>query len=247
MKEKKIRPFLNGIAAMAVIAALSGVQSAHALEEVSITVDGNTQSFTAPNGQLASGSVTNFHGVTITATSLSNSPNTGGTSVFVLGSTIQVKDVDGLNHTVVISVGDTNFAAPTTPPALSALSSISGTVVIGGTSSSTISLQSYINQDNSQNGTTGVTTGLQNTLTQGGLNAAGTYVLANGTATVGSLSTGYSMTSVTDISLKAGANFNVSTQVSLTSVPEPSTMAIAGLGALGMIGYGLRRRKALGA
>ncbi len=29
--------------------------------------------------------------------------------------------------------------------------------------------------------------------------------------------------------------------------PEPSTFAIAGLGALGMIGYGLRRRKALGA
>jgi len=34
---------------------------------------------------------------------------------------------------------------------------------------------------------------------------------------------------------------------SATIVPEPSTMAIAGLGALGMIGYGLRRRKALGA
>jgi len=32
-----------------------------------------------------------------------------------------------------------------------------------------------------------------------------------------------------------------------TVVPEPSTMAIAGLGALGLIGYGLRRRKALGA
>jgi len=30
----------------------------------------------------------------------------------------------------------------------------------------------------------------------------------------------------------------------ITSVPEPSTLAIAGLGALGMIGYGLRRRKA---
>ncbi|MGC8641282.1 MAG: PEP-CTERM sorting domain-containing protein [Isosphaeraceae bacterium] len=29
-----------------------------------------------------------------------------------------------------------------------------------------------------------------------------------------------------------------------TSVPEPSTMAIAGLGALGLIGYGLRRRRA---
>jgi hypothetical protein len=34
---------------------------------------------------------------------------------------------------------------------------------------------------------------------------------------------------------------------SIQSVPEPSTLAIAGIGALGMIGYGLRRRKALGA
>jgi hypothetical protein len=35
--------------------------------------------------------------------------------------------------------------------------------------------------------------------------------------------------------------------IPVTSVPEPTTLAIAGLGALGMIGYGLRRRKALGA
>jgi len=33
----------------------------------------------------------------------------------------------------------------------------------------------------------------------------------------------------------------------VTTIPEPSSLAIAGLGALGMIGYGLRRRKALGA
>jgi len=31
------------------------------------------------------------------------------------------------------------------------------------------------------------------------------------------------------------------------AVPEPSTLVLAGLGGLGMIGYGLRRRKALGA
>jgi len=35
--------------------------------------------------------------------------------------------------------------------------------------------------------------------------------------------------------------------VRTTPVPEPSTMAFVGLGALGMIGYGLRRRKASGA
>lgn len=33
----------------------------------------------------------------------------------------------------------------------------------------------------------------------------------------------------------------------ITASPEPSTMALAGLGTLGLIGYGLRRRKAMGA
>lgn len=38
-----------------------------------------------------------------------------------------------------------------------------------------------------------------------------------------------------------------SADLSNTVVPEPSGLAIAGLGALGMIGYGLRRRRAQGA
>ncbi len=40
---------------------------------------------------------------------------------------------------------------------------------------------------------------------------------------------------------------DVNTTAATIGVPEPSSMAIAGIGALGMIGYGLRRRKALGA
>jgi len=38
---------------------------------------------------------------------------------------------------------------------------------------------------------------------------------------------------------------DVTQRFSQTAVPEPSAMALAGLGALGFIGYGLRRRKAL--
>ncbi len=50
------------------------------------------------------------------------------------------------------------------------------------------------------------------------------------------------------LTLTAGDSvINVNGTTGVTAVPEPSSMAIAGLGALGMIGYGLRRRKALGA
>jgi len=35
--------------------------------------------------------------------------------------------------------------------------------------------------------------------------------------------------------------------VTITAIPEPSSMALAGLGAMGLVGYGLRRRKVLGA
>jgi hypothetical protein len=51
------------------------------------------------------------------------------------------------------------------------------------------------------------------------------------------------------VTLGAGdsATLTINTSVVPTATPEPSTMAIAGLSALGMIGYGLRRRKTMGA
>lgn len=43
--------------------------------------------------------------------------------------------------------------------------------------------------------------------------------------------------------LAAGGTFIISKDKHIQGVPEPSTLAIAGLGALGLIGYGIRRRK----
>ena len=55
-----------------------------------------------------------------------------------------------------------------------------------------------------------------------------------------------------DLSIAQGSDrdFNdlvIQINSGLAPAPEPSTMAIAALGALGMIGYGLRRRKSKGA
>ena len=59
-----------------------------------------------------------------------------------------------------------------------------------------------------------------------------------------SLPVPYSITENIDITFAPSGGLNYSSLTSLAiGVPEPSTFAIAGLGALGMIGYGLRRRK----
>jgi hypothetical protein len=42
-------------------------------------------------------------------------------------------------------------------------------------------------------------------------------------------------------------SINVSSGDVITSIPEPSSLAIAGLGGVGLIGYGLRRRRPVGA
>jgi len=74
--------------------------------------------------------------------------------------------------------------------------------------------------------------------------AVGSFTVASGAA-------GFSLTQTLAITLGTGdsASFTVTTNAAptISSVPEPSSLAIAGLGGLGMIGFGLRRRKALGA
>jgi hypothetical protein len=70
------------------------------------------------------------------------------------------------------------------------------------------------------------------------LSNSGTYSLSQ-TVTLSGINVG-----------ATGFNFGGTSAVSpapLNSVPEPSSLAIAGIGALCLAGYGLRRRKALGA
>jgi hypothetical protein len=53
----------------------------------------------------------------------------------------------------------------------------------------------------------------------------------------------FSFTQELDITLKAGDQANLTIITAAIPTPEPSSMALAGLGALGLIGYGIRRRR----
>jgi len=252
MRDRTIRPFLKAIAAMAVIAALSGVQSAQAAgdQELRITVDGFTTTFSAANGGSAGGTIANFHGVAISAgiSDFLTYPGTAGQAELET-QTVTLADVNGATHQVTISSSDTNWTKPTTPPSLTATSTLGGTSTTAGASG--LTEQSYVDPNNGQNSTPATyTTGLQSTYTSAGnVGSGGTtsFALATGTTPITTLGSGFSMTTVAAVTLTGSANVNWVSTLELAPVPEPSSMAIAGLGALGMIGYGLRRRKAGGA
>jgi hypothetical protein len=73
---------------------------------------------------------------------------------------------------------------------------------------------------------------------------------AAGSAPHGALSFPYSMTQAVIITFPpSSSTLTVSFDFHIhnAAAPEPSSMALAGLGALGLIAYGLRRRKAMGA
>jgi len=84
-----------------------------------------------------------------------------------------------------------------------------------------------------------------------GFNFIGTPITAGGSSAVlliATDATAYNRLGVLSvIDGTTSSNLTFQPAISVQSVPEPSTMALAGLGAMGLVGYGLRRRKAVGA
>jgi hypothetical protein len=234
------------MSAFAMLAVLSVGTPAYALDqEIQVTIDGSEHTFSAANGAVNTGGTFSNDGVTITVSSTSNSPGTQPLSD-LLGSTLSLSSTGG-THNVTISTGDTNFTLPHTPPNILVDSHLGGTV-LAANSGATLSFQSYVDPANGQNSTAGGL-GTQTTYASGNINAKGSFALTDKTATLTSLTTTFSLTSVATLHFTGATTLNYTTSLGLTQVapvPEPSTMAIAGLGGLGLVGYGLRRRKALG-
>jgi len=141
--------------------------------------------------------------------------------------------------TVKILVSENGLTAPIGTGTIK--NSITGSFLFG---SGTFSLVSYGDNTNSNSSTTPVGTATPAVTTFGGSSSVAFTATGTGSPPA------YALYQVLTFTFAAGggtASASTDSTTSFAAVPEPSSMAIAGLGALGMIGYGLRRRKALGA
>jgi len=192
-----------------------------------------------------------FGGFSVSA--LATSSNTPGTPTFanLTGSTVSIINNNAGTATLYITLGDTGYTGPIAPPGPVNVTSNVGATVFRGSGANLLTFNSYVNDGPSggQNATSGSTTASAQSLNIKTLGAPST----SDSFSLSSLTSGYSVTERYQITLGAGSSINFSSSTILSNdnttavVPEPSGLAVAGIGALGLIGYGLRRRKALGA
>jgi hypothetical protein len=170
-------------------------------------------------------------------TLLGGSTKNTATKSDVLSSTTEIVNSDpNSSHTLTIYISQTNYTLPSGSP-LVVESGLSGTVNGGSVGLPNI-FQAYADKNNTLLGMSDYTNGPQSATLHG-------TTFDTGSASGAFTRTGdYSLTSVSTFVLSVGGDINYSNHINVTPTPEPSTMALAGLGALGFVVYGLRRRKA---
>jgi hypothetical protein len=255
--------FLRTLAAFAVVAVLGlASPSAHA----SITLSYGASD--TGTGQTTSGSGTNslsvgpaqFGNFSVSLQTSTNDPSGGATSnpgySNIKTTTIAVRNTGSSTDTLTVIVSGQNFTAG---PNDVVGFSISGTTSGAFSGADQTSGQSFYSTSNTAYGgsplSPGTGTKIDGTITSTGITSngvGGTYQFpnnGNSTTTTFTNSGLFSLTQLLTLTLGAsdGAQITITTQANGSApaaVPEPSTMAIAALGTLGFVGYGLRRRKA---
>lgn len=151
---------------------------------------------------------------------------------------VDISNVDpNASHSIVINIVSTGFTQPVTPPAITLLSHIGGTVVTAN-AANTLSYQSCIDTTNNLNG--GCPATINSGISTPVINAVGSFN-DDQTGLINSLAGPYAVDEVLSITLGVGSNINFSASTTLQATPEP--MSIVLLGGVVLFTSGMIRRK----
>lgn len=165
----------------------------------------------------------------------SNSPGSNPQSVLNITSLL-ITNTNAFDVTVQVMVGDTGFLFPSVGP-VSLASGVGGSVTSRIVKS--ISYQTWVDDTNTQNGMSGVTSGVLSQNTTGIGNGGALGPLSN--VVSGAIgSSPYSMTGLVTIVLGGGASANFSSSA-VAFVPEASTIAV--WSGLSLVGAAVAYRK----
>jgi hypothetical protein len=246
--------------ALAAIVALGGTARAAPTFELQHSVDGGspvTVDLLAISGNTATSATASVNpavapGLTITVSTTSDFPGSS-TLARLFDTTTDVENDTGSAHTVVIMITETNFTAPTGPGSLvGEFGPVTVRTASGaGTGTATFSdTWAAMDGGNTPFGTTfktnvyGPATG---TITGGGSTTVTNDFPLAYSGNPFSPGTPFSMTLSDTMALDANTSAHLELDGRFRPVPEPSSLVITGMGALGIVGYGLRRRKVRGA
>lgn len=185
----------------------------------------------------------NSSGPLLAITQLDANSNSPGSTPMdeVTSDALSMLNVSSASQTIQIQISANDFSPTTSSETL--LSHIGGTVLIGGAANS-LSFQSCVDPSNALRsvGSTGIACTPGSTgsgVSAPSIAAAGSFDNTQ-SATVGALSSQFTLSESYIITLAAGAQINWSASTTLegaaVTTPEPNSMALAGLG---LLGFGL--------
>jgi hypothetical protein len=264
MLQRRLR-ILAGAVATAAAVMLGGSKSANADVLLTVTAGGTTDNFDFGSNAGGTTGVFTIDGYTAqfqtVVTDYPGSPSSVGgfisTTVNITGAVTQGVSAplgkgDTLTSTVQLVASPINFGSPFANTLLGWTAPSSTPVVVGAGASFS-------------NNPATVTSGLVTDTTYYDSPPAGTFAASTpvvsatqnppnntGNSTNTTLKPNVGTYSLSQTLVLSGINvgaagFNYGGTSSVTPTPEPSSLALAGIGVLGMIGYSLRRRKAQGA